>query len=523
MKNYFGKEFLLLSVLFIVSFFIVCLFSGSYFVSGIDGSKIRYSKIGSDINKGNNFKNMPTGSLMFVNGFLYPYSNFGFVQSSSFYRDDINLIRTSPYHKLPIGTNDAKLILIAKKDGEFKTELNIAGKSTLPIISLVVDAKDFFDYERGIYVEGKIADFKASQQFYPKPWNKPANYYQKGNNAKRKVFFSYYDETGKHLYSSDALVCINGSATRCFPQKSLRLKASKESGNKSFEFDFFSTHKNYSSLILRNGGNDNTKALFRDMLMQTLMDPVGLMNSNFLPCNVYLNGEYWGIHFLQNRFDADFIAEEMDVKEKNVTIVGNWKLEEGSELEYNHLIRSAKNWKSDFNYKKVEEEIDLMDLADYLSGQLFFANTDWPGNNLIMYKIHGTKTQDSKWKFAFFDLDYGFGYTGSEAVSSDLFSNLLKQKDEFSILMQNLLKNDEFKSLLKERLQQLMKNELSGKNMQASIQKLSNRLEPSILQHVQRWRKPDSVEDWKYEVEKLEDFALNRSTFIQQQIDTYLK
>lgn len=435
---------------------------------------------------------------------------------SSFYDGKIGFIRTSDYWRFPVNTNDAVAYLIGENNN-YSFQLKLKSKNHLPVVSILADPDDFFSYGNGIYIQGSDADFISSAKFYPFAWHKPANF-TRAVNDKRKVHFSFYDVNGKSCFQSYVYAEISGNATRCFPQKSLRITADKNLGSKKLNHSFFKSKYIYKTLVLRNGGNDNTKSLFRDMLMQEVMSENGLTVSEFLPFEMYLNSEYWGIHFLQNRMDEDFIAERYDVKSKNVTIAENWKIAAGSETEINHLNQFVTD--KNLSYERIKEEIDVSDFIRFLIGELFFANTDWPENNLKMFKITGKK--ESKWKFAFFDLDYGFGYTGDDAVNTDMFHFLMQKNDPFSKMFKICMENDEFKKTFKSEFEIFLSENLAPSSLKKKIIEIKKQLSPCIDDHTMRWQKPASMEQWETEVERLNDFAEARSGVLKRQIEKYL-
>ncbi len=463
------------------------------------------------------FPNKKDGKMIsFHNGIPYESRNGSPEEVSSFYNEDINLIPTSSYWRHPVYEKNSQLII----DENNSIRLFIEKLNGLPVISLIIEPDDFFSYEKGIYVPGYDSDFTSSIVNFPFPWHKPANYYKKEND-KKKAFFSYYDEIGKEKYSSLAMVEINGKATRCFPQKSLRLSGSKETGSKKFKFDFFHEGNSYNSIVLRNGGNDNTKALIRDMLMQTLIRESGVLISGFVPCEVFLNGEYWGIHFIQNKLNENFLSEKFGVKEKKVVLVESWNLENGDEVEYNSLIRKLKDLKN-FDYVKISELIDMDDLTSYIAAEMFFANTDWPSNNFQMFKISDSGGKDTKWKFVLFDLDYGFGYTGADAYEMDMFAHLKGKNDLFSKLFNRMMKETAFRKLLKEKLTLLQNEYCSEKSMVETINELRIKIGRAVPDHTLRWRKPSSFEEWENELGALLVFAEKRNQVMGEQIKKYL-
>lgn len=454
--------------------------------------------------------------IRFHNGIPYESMNGRLEDVSSYYNEDISLVPTSFYWRHPVNEKKSHLVIGRNNTiGLFIEKLN-----GLPIVSLIVEPDDFFSYEKGIYVPGYDSDFNSSTIIHPFPWHKPANYYKKEND-KKKACFSYYNESGEKKFSAFAIVEINGKATRCFPQKSMKLSTSKESGAKKFEFDFFDEGKFYNSIVLRNGGNDNSKALIRDMLMQRLLEESGILISGFIPCEVFLNGEYWGIHFIQNKLNENFIANKYGAKEKKVVLVESWNLEQGSEVEYNSLIRQVKDI-NNFDYNKISELIDMDDLTTYIAAEMFFANSDWPTNNLQMFKISDSGSKNTKWKFILLDMDYGFGYSGTEAFETDMFVHLGENNDLFRNLFNRLMKEMHFRKLLKEKMNLILNKYCLEKKMIATINDLKSEIEGAIPDHTSRWRKPFSKEEWEYELDVLKEFAEKRNKVMREHIKKYL-
>jgi hypothetical protein len=469
----------------------------------------------TDIRK--DFKESNDSMIRFHNGIPYEFTMDSPEDVSSFYNENINMIPSSTYWRHPLNENKTQLVITKNNSVEFSAEK----MNGLPIVSLIIEPDDFFSYENGIYVPGHESDFISSSVHFPFPWHKPANYYR-NENDKRKTHFSFYDESGKIKYSSIAMVEINGKATRCFPQKSLRLTAIKEKGSKKFSHDFFKDGNFYSTILLRNGGNDNTKALIRDRLMQKLVDGSGLLVSGFVPCEVFLNGEYWGIHYVQNKLNENFIANKMGVKEKKVVLVESWNLESGEEVEFNSLIRQVKDIRN-FDYKMISELFDMNEFARYIAAEMFFVNTDWPANNIQLYKITGSKQQDTKWKFALFDMDYGFGYTGADAYETDMFAYLFGKNDLFSTLFKRMMKEDSFRKLLKEQMEFMIDNYFSEKRMLTEIGQLKTEIEQAIPDHTAKWRKPASFDEWEHELIRLQEFAEKRGEVMKKQIKKNLE
>lgn len=508
MNRFIHKENIFILFLLIFSASIYFIYPIPKALNGDLFFKLNFNKNQPNINtdiKGEN--------VYFLNGGNY-YDGEYLNQYSKFYTKSIQYIPTSFYWKYPINYSTDKFSISTFQD-EHYLNIRLENNLTLPIVSLIINPDDFFSYESGIYVKGKEAYERKQKSFYSEPWNHSANFYLTGRRSKRKVFLSIYDKAGKHKYSTYCQARVSGHATRSFPQKSLTLSSSKLVGDNKFETDFFGDGNYYEDFVLRNGGNDHTQALFRDAFMQSFMENLGLFTSKKqIPYNLYINGEYWGIHFLQNKFTTDCIAQRLGVKKKKVTIVENWKLEDGSEREYADLmnfIKKAVKGKA-ITLKSVLEFFDLENLTLYLAGEIFFANTDWPSNNIKLFKVSNSTIDNSKWHFAFFDLDYGLGYTGQDAVELNMFKYLNSKKDLLSKLYQRLILIPEFKLKLINQLQKF--KDLKSED----INNYYNLVSSSIDKHTQRWRKPLNREVWEEHVNTIKLFIKRRYKIIESQI-----
>ena len=84
---------------------------------------------------------------------------------------------------------------------------NKDGYLNMPVVSLTINDDDLFDYEKGIYVTGKIYD-EEEHVGYPESY--PANYQQKGKEIEREAYFKYFDESKEIILEQNIGVRIHG-------------------------------------------------------------------------------------------------------------------------------------------------------------------------------------------------------------------------------------------------------------------------------------------------------------------------
>ena len=96
--------------------------------------------------------------------------------------------------------------------------------------------------------------------------------------------------------------------------------------------------------MLRSGGYRDTFATkIRDSLAQDFSVNEKFATQRNSHTIVFLNGEYWGIYNLQERYSDNYVDEHYGIKKKNVLIIKNDEIDEGNEEDY-HLYEELMNF-----------------------------------------------------------------------------------------------------------------------------------------------------------------------------------
>ena len=175
---------------------------------------------------------------------------------------------------------------------------DIHRRFTMPVIAIATDPEGLFSAETGIYVPGKIfADNDSDRWSYGQH---PANYNQRGEEWERAAHLSWLDPQGQEGFAHDIGIRIHGAWSRVQTMKSLRVYARTAYGEGSITFPFFAEEQiqTYERLILRNGGQDFYRAYLRDAVGHSMMSHLDLAVQNTRPVVVFINGVYWGIHYV---------------------------------------------------------------------------------------------------------------------------------------------------------------------------------------------------------------------------------
>lgn len=281
------------------------------------------------------------------------------------------------------------------------------------VISISTDENNLFG-ENGIYV-------------YP-------NYQTVGNPNEVEAYMEVFDEEGNSTLSQTIGLRLNGAGSRELQQKALRLYARENpeflnGTSKTFRYDFFDgTAKDVNGniinenkrIILRNAGDDWSKYYLRDTLSQGIAKKLGLDFQAYSPAVVFINGEYWGVHFIRERYDNHYFKYHYNLKDKSDVImieIANDPLKatlsEGNGAEDLEVFNSEayfiinNDMTVEENYKKAQTLFDLDNMIDFYIANIFLENVDWPHNNIKIWKNKNPEntTVDTRWRFVLADMD----------------------------------------------------------------------------------------------------------------------
>ena len=324
----------------------------------------------------------------------------------------------------------------------------------LPVVSLCADSLDLFDYHRGIFVPGGW--WSASLP------NWTGNYFNKGRNWERRCNVEFYEQDNKGI-NQEAGLRTHGGASRRFQQKGLKLYARKEYGKKRFKHSFFddtptSNVKHFClkpfrcSNWLQTGLND---ALCSRVARQLNVEVMGTR-----AVVVFLNGEYWGIYYLEEASDEHYLEDHFGIDPDQCNIIKNWNtLEAGDDTQWQELYTWVEH--SDLSdsteYEYFCSKIDMHNFIDYLVFELYSANVDWPANNVRCWQ-----SGDRKWRWMFYDGD------GCFFRDWDVFANIMDTSNNLgpsnatsTLFYRKLLENKDFQEQFHSRFEELMMNKLN--------------------------------------------------------------
>lgn len=367
-----------------------------------------------------------------------------------------------------------------------------ADKYELPVLSIVVDSVDFFSNETGIMVYGNQPD---------------GNYYE---DWERILHFELFDENGNLALQKQVRARNHGGGSRSSCKKNLRLYG-EYLDEENFNYPFFENYTldKFKRLILRSGGHSPT-CFPRDDLANSITEDLKIDQQHNKHIILFINGEYWGIYTIKERVDNYFFQNRNGVDDNDITILdqeydiqgGGHQVDSDEMVSLEQYIVSN-DMTIESNYHYVLEKIDVDNYIDYMCSEIFLSNEDWVYSNVVLWRKTGPfnpnkpAPHDGRFRWAFYDFDGAFGgdcnqayYTvntlNAATVASGLYSS-------YTRVFRGLLDNLTFRKKFINRMCDLLNSHFKSNRLKEKIEALYNKITPSMLENVQRWRYPSTA------------------------------
>lgn len=381
---------------------------------------------------------------------------------------------------------------------------------SLPVVSLVTDPNNLWDEQTGIYAMGPGAaeDYPYEGANFHQSWEKPAS-------------FEVFDESGAEVFAQNVAIRIQGGYSRGRSQKSFAIMARSEYGPGSMAYAFFDNrpYTEYQSLVLRNGGQDQSIGKIREVVALSLVEGQGfnVLTQACKPYVLYLNGEYWGVYFLMEKRNEAFIAQHEGIQDPdrmNVLKASSIVLQ-GSNEEYKALTQyiGSHDMSLKENYDYVAARVDTDSFMDLMICQLWVANSDYA--NVMFYQT----LPDGKWKQIYYDFCWTLGNSDGGFNHQTLKYRMDSSKAGSSLLV-GLLKYKPWRDAFVERFAWALREVYNPDRVITVIDAIAAQVRDEMP--AERAKFGGSMTAWEAEVEEMKDFARNRGAAIVGQLESVL-
>jgi|GEM_PF-804028 hypothetical protein len=376
----------------------------------------------------------------------------------------------------------------------------------LPILSLVTDPPHLWDRSTGIYQNATMSG---------PAWERP-------------VTAQCFSTEGKPIFSANAGLRIHGGASRQrADKKSFRLYFRGEYGPKKLQTTIIpSTSIDvFDSFILRAGYNDSwihwdaeerrVAVYLSDQLGRDVHEDMGSVASHGTYVNLYLNGQYWGLYNLCERFDGDFLTSYYGFDEWD--IINDDELKEGDTTEWNRLktFVSRSNLSDPDKYHELLTMIDLEQVTSYYILNIWVQNHDWPHHN--WYAVR-ERTPTGRWKLLVWDIEDSFGSGASRGSYSLNTFNQAQNSSSIGNLFAGLLKSAEYREYFLQRLEYYLNTTLNESHLLPKLDEHAALIRAAMPFEAQRWNPTKSIVDWEAALDIARTFIRQRTNYVRQYV-----
>lgn len=425
--------------------------------------------------------------------------------NSSKYTNSINITQTSILKAI-----SKKINHLTSSPSHHSYFINV--QTDLPVISLISDPYNLFDYNYGIYELGPNAA--------ENPPYHGANFWMEWE---RPAHVQFFDDNKNLEFSENCGIEIYGGYTRSFAQKSFAVKFKDPYNSSSLEYPLFPDFSltTFKSFILRNSGNDFQFTHIRDAMMQSLIKDLDIDYLEYRPAASYINGEYWGIYNIREKISEHYVAYRHGVDPDNIDMLeGNMEVLHGDSLHYQALVDyiSTNDMSTQESFDYVNSRIDLDNCLLYFAAQAYYNSQDWPANNLKYWR---ERSENGKWRWILFDLDFGFNLYETTGQSEDhiyyIFSGIETRPGSnppwSTLLPRKLVQNSAIKNKFVNLVADLLNTKFKSERVINIINQMANHISNEGVKHRARWGISQST--FNNHIQRMISFAQDRPAYLR--------
>lgn len=318
----------------------------------------------------------------------------------------------------------------------------------------------------------------------------------------------YFSENGELGISQRTGMQLDGGfgGSRTFPQHSFRLEFDNSTlGSGSVNLPLIPTRPTrteYSRVYFRNGSNQYQILPHKDAAQVKMM--AGATNSYYsawTPVTVYINGDYFGLYELREKFDSEYFKtlENADPDSMDLLTVSSWvgQMLRANEGNTNGFWEDISDFRaldpaSPTFWEQADEHFDLTWYTDYMFGQQWMATTDWPINNI---KIYRSNTTGQRWRFCTVDLETGMAPNGQSGPQFNglIFSGSQDSEIPYTYIWKQGIQNNRYHDYYINRAADIMNSAFLDERIQGIGEDYFDLVRPDMGDQFYRWGGPDTV------------------------------
>ena len=399
------------------------------------------------------------------------------------------------------------------KKSDIVTNSYIVGKENqenykeMYTVSLVTDPGNLFDYDEGIYVLGKRFDYYMEvDSNLDDPMQAEANYRIRGKKSERPASIEIYDENGNLIVDREVGIRIHGSTTRGCIQKSFSVYAREMYDGEDIVDGLFGEGMAIHKFFIYTN-REGTK--LRDVLIATMLEDRDVATQSFIYCNVFLDGEYWGIYLLAEVYDEYYFKNHYGIEKDNIQIYDG-----ANPPEILGYLDAVSDKSETAVYGELCQMMDIQSFIDYYAAMLYLNNSDWLGYNVRCYRSIEAglgENEDGKWRWGVWDTE-----TTMYNADIDTFhtGNISSWEDDQ--IARALMEHEEFRKQFVITYMDLYNNIWREDNILPVISEMEDDISKSYTLHMERYYADANANEY---LDKLKTFFADRPEYAFKHVE----
>ncbi|NOX48704.1 MAG: T9SS type A sorting domain-containing protein [Chlorobi bacterium] len=424
---------------------------------------------------------IPTGSIVrYTTDGSYPGEN-SVVYSSPITLTGNTVVRAKTYGGLLPGK-------------EVSASYFIDNSKQLPLVSLIISPDFLWSDSIGIFNDLEIV--KRIE------WERASKLqYFKGNALE---------------FETNNNIRLFGSTAYEIPQKSFAVFANSTIHHQIFEGKKLS---DFDAFVMRSSSDDWYMTMFRDGFVQSIIpQKLNIDYQAYQPTVLYINGEYYGIFNLREKYNEDYLKNVHEVDKDSIDLLKlnywgmNVEVIAGSDEKYFEMLSYLNNNDMTDNtvFAGVSDYLDIDNYTEYIIMQIYVGNRSYKHN----IKAWRENNIADGFKWWLFDMDRAY---------MDSWRQIFLMIYEADPVLKKLLENTDYRNHFLQQTCSHINVTFRKSYVDKLIDSLQGRIETEMPLHIEKWGPEggvQSMEDWYTAIQVMTDFANERKDTLLYRLDS---
>lgn len=290
---------------------------------------------------------------------------------------------------------------------------------------------------------------------------------------------------GEEIFSLGCGLSIAGQTSRVRPNRGWKVTFREHYGAENVGVKVYDNLDvtTFDSFVFRLGTTGNP---IHDILATAVGRDAApaVLHQSYRPVNLFIGDTYYGVYYLREHVNKNFVANHLGGSEKQVDIVYNVsEAKEGSSEDWVALMEycATHDLAVQEHYEYVAARINVESFMDYFIWRPYTGDTDHPNIRYVRVR----DAQDPRWHIIIYDMDWAFQ---KRSISMDKYTYQLYQEPRHNnVVIHALLQNPGFREQFLNRLAVHMNATFDPARVNGLLDGLLAETSADMPKHLKRW------------------------------------